>query len=106
VSGSLDDQPDPDRRREVEDGVTAMDELADHGWREHRFDGQVKTTVLNQMSDVFCGARGEVIQGIDLPFLLEQQLGKMGPDEPRTTGYEGCSHAPEPTSFSFFTFWV
>ena len=85
----LDDQPDADRCREVVDDVAAVHELADDGGRQHRVDDEMEPLALAKMEDIGLLARREVVEGEDLPTLVEQQLAQMGADEAGATGDEG-----------------
>ena len=49
----------------------------------------MKALALAEMEDIGLLARREVVEGEDLPTLVEQQLAQMGADEAGTTGDEG-----------------
>jgi hypothetical protein len=61
VPGTLDDQFHSDCRRQVEDGVALVHELADDGRREDRLDREMEVRVLREVEDVRFRARREVV---------------------------------------------
>ncbi len=75
--GLLDDQPDSHGRGEVVDDVALVDELADHRAREHRLDDEVELRIVEETLDVSVRPRRDVVECVDLPALVEQELGKM-----------------------------
>ena len=52
VDGLLDDQPYSDGRGQVVDDVALVDELADDGRREDRFDDQMEVGALFEVGNV------------------------------------------------------
>ena len=77
MAGLVDDQLDAHHRREVVHDVALVDELADHGGREHGLDDEMKVGALAQMRDVLVRSGRDVVEGVDLPALVEQELRKM-----------------------------
>ena len=89
MSGLLQDQADADRGGEVVDDVALVDELADDGRREDRFDDQVEVGPLFEMGDVRARAGREIVKHEDLPAGAEQQFREVRADKAGAAGDEG-----------------
>ncbi len=77
MAGLVDDQLDAHHRREVVHDVALVDELAHHRGREHGLDDEMKVGALAQMRDVLVRSGRDVVEGEDLPALVEQELRKV-----------------------------
>jgi hypothetical protein len=84
----LDDQADAHRSREVVDDVTLVDELAHDGVLQHGVDDEVEPGPLAEVGDVAVGARRKVVERIDLPPVVEEELAQVRTDEPGASRYE------------------
>ncbi len=85
-AGLLDDQAHADGGREVVDRVAPVHELADDGRGEHRVDDEVEALAIAEVGDIRLCARREVVEGVDLPALVEQELGQVRTDEAGAAG--------------------
>jgi hypothetical protein len=84
----LDDEPHADHRRQVVDDVALVDELVDDGRRKHGVDDEMEVPALAEVGDVLERARGEVVEGVDLPAAGEKRLAEMRADESGSAGDE------------------
>ena len=84
----LDDQPHADRRREVVDDIALVHELVDDRRLQDGVDDQVEVAPAVQVLDVLKRPGGEVVEGVDLPALVEEAFAEMGADEPGAAGDE------------------
>jgi hypothetical protein len=98
----LDDEADSDGRREVVDGVDAVHELADDGRREHGIDDEMKLPTFAEVRHVRLRPCRKVVESENLPALVQQQLGQVGADEPRSPRDESAPFhtAAKPSSDS------
>ena len=84
----VDDQPHPDRSREVVDDVAAVDELVDDGRLQNAVDDQMKPVAITEMLDVLQRAGREVVERPDVPAVVEKPLGEIRADEACAAGDE------------------
>ncbi len=84
VHGVLDDELHPDRRREVEDHVRAIDELGDDPIVENGVDGVLEALPPLEVEDVVDGAGREIVEHQHLVALIEQRLREVSADEARS----------------------
>jgi len=81
VDRLLDDQPGTDRGGEVIDHVNLVHQLVHDRVREHRIDDEVELGAVLQVRDVVHGPRREVVERVDLPAVVQQELGEVRADE-------------------------
>jgi hypothetical protein len=74
LHGLLDDQPDADSGGQVIDDVALVDELVDHRPVQHRVHHEVEPGAVTEVFDVVERSRGQIVEGVHLPVLVEQEL--------------------------------
>jgi hypothetical protein len=89
-AGLLDDQAHSHSGCQVIDRVATVHKLADDGRGEHRVDDEVEALALAELDNIRLCARREVVEGEDLPALVEQELGQVRADEAGAAGDQGA----------------
>ena len=70
------------------DDIAPMNEFADDRGREYRLDDQVELGAIAQVLHVCEPSGGEIVEGEDLPAVIEQDLAEVGADEAGAAGDE------------------
>jgi hypothetical protein len=92
----LDDEPDADSGGQVIDDVALVNELADDGRSQHRVHDEVELAPTLQVLDVLLRPGRQIVEGVDLAPLLEQELGEMRADEAGAARYQGLRGLSNP----------
>lgn len=98
VGGLFDDQPDPDRRRQVKRDVGSVHELHHQRRIEGASNAVLESRPADEVLDVDHRSGREVVEHDHCvaPF---EQLGQMGADDPSAAG-DQCFHRPRPCHVS------
>ena len=79
---ALDDQPDADRRGQVEDHIALVDQLGDRRAVVDALDRVMEPRMRLEMADVVDAARREVVEDEDLVAARQVSLGRCDPMKP------------------------
>ena len=85
---TVDDQPDADGRREVENHIARVDQPSDLLLVTDRVDGQVKSRIAGKVIDVGKAARGQIVENEDFVTSGNADVGQMRPYETSPAGDE------------------